>query len=427
MQILKIHKRRKLTAVLLTAAVCVGSLCTPLTSCSSRTASVTIYVGDLLPDSVRLLGNDAISYIDGISDERATHAGVYEIPMQDDSGKAYTLRLKVIDRTAPVVTPRHVYCALGHTAPTADDFIGSIKEYDTYSAEFVDPLPDMSSLGDYDVTFRVTDASGNSTDTLQSVVTVIRDTEAPVFRTIPEPTAYAGEAIAYRDGLVVEDNCCGEITVDVDASAVNTNAAGDYTIIYTATDASGNRSTATSVVHIGASRISQESLNSKIDGIIATNVTANASVETQLREVYAYIQSHISYASSEDTGDRVRIAYESLTNGTGDCYAFNSVAMAFLDRLGVEYMEIQRTPGLTSDTHYWLMVNIGTKSSPRWYHYDCTRLRGEYNHSGCLLTDKQIRAYSKVRANFYTYDASQYPTCSTEIITRTPELEPYYS
>lgn len=427
MQTLKKHKRRKLTAVLLTAAVCVGSLYTPLTSCGSRTASVTIYVGDLLPDSVRLLGNDAISYIDGISDERATHAGVYEIPMQDDSGKAYTLRLKVIDRTAPVVTPRHVYCALGHTAPAADDFIGSIREYDTYSAEFADSLPDLSSLGDYDVTFRVTDASGNSTDTLQSVVTVIRDTEAPVFRTIPEPTAYAGEAIAYRDGLVVEDNCCGEITVDVDASAVNTNAEGDYTIIYTATDASGNRSTATSVVHIGASRISQESLNSKIDGIIAANVTANASVETQLREVYAYIQSHISYASSDDTGNRVRIAYESLTNGTGDCYAFNSVAMAFLDRLGVEYVEIQRTPGLTSDTHYWLMVNIGTKSSPRWYHYDCTRLRGEYNHSGCLLTDKQIRAYSKVRANFYTYDASQYPTCSTEIITRTPELEPYYS
>ena len=130
---------------------------------------------------------------------------------------------------------------------------------------------------------------------------------------------------------------------------------------------------------------------------------------------------------SEDTSDRVRIAYESLSNGTGDCYAYDSVAIAFLSRLGVEYKEIQRTPGLTSDTHYWLLVNIGTKTSPRWYHYDCTRLRAEYNHSGCLLTDKQVRAYSKVRANFYAYDTGKYPASSTEIITRTPELEPYYS
>ena len=131
----------------------------------------------------------------------------------------------------------------------------------------------------------------------------------PCFRSVPEPSAYVGEAIAYRDGLIVEDNCCGEVRIDVDTSAVNPNAAGDYPIIYTATDVSGNRSTAKSTVHIGASRISQESLNRKIDEIIAANITANATIETQLREVYAYIQSHIRYAASEDTSDRVRIAY----------------------------------------------------------------------------------------------------------------------
>lgn len=426
MQIHIKNRKRNVLAGFLAAVICTGGLCAPLIGCSG-TVSVTIHVGDLLPDSVRLLGDDVTNQIEGIVDDRATHAGTYEVPVQADSGKTYTLRLRVVDRVAPVVTPCHVYCAWGQAAPAAEDFIGSITEYDSYSAAFVDPLPDLSALGDYDVTFRVTDASGNSTKTLRSVVTVIRDTEAPVFQSIPEPTAYAGEAIAYRDGLVVKDNCCGEVQIDVDASAVNPNAAGDYPIVYTATDASGNCSTATSKVHIGASRISQESLNRKIDEIIAANVTENATAETQLREVYAYIQSHISYAASEDTGDRIRIAYESLTNGTADCYAYNSVAMAFLSRLGIEYKEIQRSPGLTSDTHYWLLVNIGTAASPRWYHYDCTRLRAEYNHSGCLLTDKQIRAYSKVRANFYTYDTAKYPASSTEIITKTPELEPYYS
>ena len=241
-------KRRRLFAGLLAAVVCAGGLCAPLTGCG-RTVSVTIHVGDLLPDSVRLLGDDATSHIDGIEDDRATRAGVYEVPVQADSGKSYTLRLKVIDRVAPVVMPRHVYSALGQTAPVAEDFIGSIKEYDSYSAAFVDPLPELSALGDYDVTFRVTDASGNSTKPLQSIVTVIRDTEPPVFHSVPEPSAYVGEAIAYRDGLIVEDNCCGEVRIDVDTSAVNPNAAGDYPIIYTATDVSGNRSTAKSTAY----------------------------------------------------------------------------------------------------------------------------------------------------------------------------------
>ena len=93
-------KRRRLFAGLLAAVVCAGGLCAPLTGCG-RTVSVTIHVGDLLPDSVRLLGDDATSHIDGIEDDRATRAGVYEVPVQADSGKSYTVRLKVIDRVAP--------------------------------------------------------------------------------------------------------------------------------------------------------------------------------------------------------------------------------------------------------------------------------------------------------------------------------------
>ena len=105
-------KRRRLFSGLLAAVVCAGGLCAPLAGCG-RTVSVTIHVGDLLPDSVRLLGDDATSHIDGIEDDRATRAGVYEVPVQADSGKSsIRLRLKVIDRVAPVVTPRHVSSAL---------------------------------------------------------------------------------------------------------------------------------------------------------------------------------------------------------------------------------------------------------------------------------------------------------------------------
>lgn len=425
--VIKMRKsiRKQLCTALLAAAVCVAGLCAPLAGCSN-TVSVTAHVGDLVPEKVRLLGDEALSRIEGVVDGRVTHAGTYDIPAQADSGKNYTLRLKVVDNTAPVVVPCHVYCAQG-TLPEAADCIGSIQEHDTYTAAFETALPDMSALGDYPVSFRVTDASGNSTGVLDTVVSVIRDTEPPVFVSVPELYACAGDAIAYRDELVVQDNCCGEVDLQVDSSSVNVQVPGDYTVVYTATDASGNTSSAKTILHLGESPVSSESLNRMVDDILSEIVHIGMTVEDQLRAVYEYIQSHIYYSPSDDTGDKVRIACESLTNGTADCYAYNAVAIAFLERLGIEYHEIQRSPGYTTDTHYWLMVNIGTASSPRWYHYDCTRLQASFNHSGCLLTDKQIRAYNRVRPYFYAYDAASYPTCATEIITRTPELEPYYS
>lgn len=420
----KAMKKRMCTA-LLAAAVLVVGLCAPQFGCSN-VVSVTAHVGDLVPERVKLLGSDALNRIDGVVDGRMTRAGTYDIPTQADTGSSYTLRLKVVDYTAPVVVPRHVYCAQG-ALPRAEECIGSIQELDTYTAAFEGSLPDMSAPGDYPVKFRVTDASGNRTGVLETVVSVIRDTEPPVFVSVPELYACVGDAIAYRDELVIRDNCCGEIDLQVNTSAVNPNTPGDYMVVYTATDVSGNVSTAKTTLHLSASPISSESLDRMVNDILSQIVHIGMTVEDQLRAVYNYIQSNIYYSPSSDTGDKVRIACESLTNGTADCYAYNAVAIAFLERLDIDYREIQRTPGLTADTHYWLMVNIGTASAPRWYHYDCTRLQAAYNHSGCLLTDKQIRAYSKVRPYFYVYNASDYPTCATEIITRTPELEPYYS
>lgn len=417
--------RYRCAAGLLAALLCVGSLCVPLSGCSGNVVTVTMQAGDPLPDSVRLLGAEAANRIEGLVDGRATRAGTYDILAQADMGKQYTLRLKVVDNTAPVVTPCHVYCAQG-SLPTAEACIGTIQEVDTYTAAFEEDLPDMSALGDYPVSFRVTDASGNRTGVLRTVVTVIQDTEPPVFVSVPDVEAQVGEAIAYRDALVVQDNCCGEIAVNVDTSAVIPGVVGDYPITYTATDAAGNSSTARATLHLVASSVSADGLNSIVDGILQEIVHVGMTTEDKLRAVYDYIQSNIGYAPSSDSGDRIRIAYESLTTGTADCYAYNAVAIAFLERLGIEYREVQRKSGLTADTHYWLMVNIGTSLSPRWYHYDCTRLQAAFNHSGCLLTEKQIRAYSKVRPYFYEYDASGYPVCDTEIITKTPELEPYY-
>ena len=394
--------------------------------CAKR-ITYTIEAGNDLPSPYRLVGADGAAYVAGFDETCVNRPGTYDIPMTDAAGKKYKLKLTVRDRKAPVVTTKHVYYAQGVSTPDALDFIGSIVEADEYTAYFECELPDMNQIGDYDITFRVEDASGNKTKELHSILTVIRDTEAPVFKTVPELSAYVGEAIAYRKGLVVTDNCGGEVDIQVDASAVDVTTPGDYTVSFTATDASGNVSWASTVIHIYENRITEEELNAKIDAVIARIITPDMNKEAQLRAVYRYVYDHIAYTSDSDKSDWIRAAHDALfMTGSGDCYNYFAAAIAFCRRLGIDYREIERTPGAADGTHFWIMVNIGSDAEPRWYHFDCTHLRASYSHSGCLLTDQQIKAFNRFRAGFYAYDSSKYPATDKTIITRTPDLEKYY-
>ncbi len=393
--------------------------------CAKR-LKCTIEAGDDLPNPYKLIAAEGASYVAGFDEDCVNHPGTYTISMTDAEGHRYKLKLTVVDNTAPVVTSRHVYYALG-SKPRAEDFINTIVEADGYTAYFDCDLPDMTKIGDYDVVFYVKDHKGNVSKKQESVMTVIQDTQAPTFVTVPELSAYVGEAIAYRRGLVVRDNCGGEVEITVDSSAVNPDVPGDYTVGYTASDASGNTSWAQTVIHIYKDQVTEEQLMERIAGLAAQITTPDMSKEQQLRAVYDYInvQKHISYVSSSDKSDWIRAAYDSLfVTGTGDCYNYLAAAKAFCVYFGIDHYEIERTAGAADGTHFWLLVNIGTADAPRWYHFDCTRLRSGTN--SCLLTDAQIRAYNKVRSGFYAYNASAYPKSESRIITRTPDLEKYY-
>ncbi len=417
---------RRVVTPALAGALLLLSLPLSLTGCT-KTVTYTLEAGGELPHPYRLIGAEGAAYVAGFDETCVNRPGSYTIPMTDGEGNRYDLKLTVRDRRAPVVTTKHVYYAKDVGKPDALDFINTIEEADEYKAYFTSELPDMSEIGDYDITFRVEDASGNRTAELHSILTVIEDTAAPVFAETPELSAFVGEAIAYRKGLVVRDNCGGEVVVEVDSSAVNPALPGDYPVTFTTTDVAGNVSRATTTIHIYENQITEEQLGEKIDAVIAQIITPDMDKEAQLRAVYRYVYDNISYIPDSDKSDWVRAAYDGLfMAGAGDCYNYFAAAIAFCRRLGIDYREIQRTPGAADGTHYWLLVNIGTAEEPQWYHFDCTHLRASYSHSGCLLTDTQLRAFNKVRAGFYAYDSAKYPASAKTIITRTPDLEKYY-
>ncbi len=417
--------RRMRLAAMLGAVLILGSSAAALSGCGERPITYTMEAGGELPHPYRLLNAEGAAYVAGFDETCVNRPGTHTISMTDAAGKRYTLKLTVRDNRAPVVTTKHVYYARGVGKPDALHFINTIKEADEYTAYFTSDLPDLSVIGDYDISFRVKDASGNRSEELHSILTVVEDTTPPTFDVVPELSGNIGSAIAYRKGLVVTDNCGGEVQIEVDASAVNPNAVGDYPVRYTATDASGNVSHAETVIHIYENQISEELLDARVDEIIATIITPGMTKEQQLRAVYDYVYNHISYTADSDKSDWVRAAYDSLfVTGAGDCFNYYAASIAFCRRLGIDYRKIQRTPGAADGTHYWILVNIGTAEEPRWYHFDCTHI-AVYGHSSCLLTDRQIRAFNRLRAGFYAYDASQYPASDDVIITPTPHLDKF--
>ena len=323
---------------------------------------------------------------------------------------------------------RDLCWGVGAQLPTAEDFVVSLPQ--DYEIRFAQEY-DFQSIGDYRLTLIVTDHRGKES-AYEVNFSLVIDNEPPKINGTKDISTYIGDGISYRSGIDLVDNCDGKIVLNVDASAVDNMKEGVYPVSYIATDAAGNVSVVQISVYVYQERVTEDTLFSMLDPIIEKRIPTAGSVEQQVREVYVYVYNHIDYDAYSDKNDWVRAAYDGLRTGKGDCYTYFALSKAFFVRLGIESMDIQRTTGIVDERHYWNLVNIGSSSSPRWYHFDACRLSGT-QHNGCLLTDLQVQAYTKQRIDengignyFYAYDTSAYPSSADKIITDTPSLEPYY-
>ncbi|NLW73691.1 MAG: DUF5011 domain-containing protein [Clostridiales bacterium] len=277
------------------------------------------------------------------------------------------------------------------------------------------------------------DGSGTETSGAPGTQNTVRgDTQPPEILGARDMTVYIGEPVSYRKNIRVVDNVDSseEINLKIDSSKVNLAEVGKYAVTYTATDRAGNSNSVTIFVTVIEPEIPLETLNAALDGIIKNIIRPGMSKEEKCRAVCAYVKGHIAYSGTSEkaNGDWRSEAYRALfVSGSGDCYSYFAASKALLERLGIENLDIQRTPELVPETHYWSLVNIAEEGEEaRWYHYDSTRITPEYDLGGCLMTERQIEAYNHVREYFYAYDKSAYPSACEKIITPTPGLEPYY-
>ncbi len=323
------------------------------------------------------------------------------------------------------IKPKTLTWAIGTTLPTAEAFFDTLPEGDRVTFEKENPFEKMQ-IGENEIQLRYTPAKGR-TKKLIAILNLIEDHEPPIISGVKEIVAYVGDGISYRAGISVTDNCDGPVTLTVDTQAVDPTAEGIYSITYHAVDAAGNATSVSSTVHIYQEAITEQMLNSLIDPMIEELGLLSMGKEEQVRAIYRFVHTDakITYVDTSDKTSWMREAYFCLLSRKGDCFSYFSVSKAFFERLGIENMDIQRTPGFTADTHYWSLVNIGDASHARWYHYDATRLRNVY-YDGCLLTDRQVDAYSEIRTYFYLYDRAAYPATDTQEITNRPDLKQAY-
>ena len=233
-----------------------------------------------------------------------------------------------------------------------------------------------------------------------------------------------GETIEYSHHLTLLG---GAVGFEVDERALNIYKAGAYTVYVTGIDAYGERGERVPVNVTVVDRFDEKKLFQMLDALVCELEIDGKSPEQICRDIYSLVRGRLVYTGGSEKGDIERAAYYALLSGGGDCYSYFSLAKLLLHRCGIENLDVVRASGYTEDTHYWSIVNIGKGDDERWYHFDTTELRrDEYYHSGCLLTEKQVMAYSRARRNFYSYERSLYPALCQEIITPTENLEAFY-
>ena len=231
---------------------------------------------------------------------------------------------------------------------------------------------------------------------------------------------YTGETVSFRSFVSATDNS-GSCDLFFDEAGFNVNQEGTYTVVYTATDASGNATKYSLTVNVVHRQYTFDSLMTLVDGIAANNLgytrssVGSRSKAQIVRDIYSYAKSAITfddsisnaYRQSQQNGRKRRIGWKvdyieeasiTLTSSVkkGDCYTFYSVSKAFYEYFGIDNAGFQRSEASTLDgTHYWNAVNIGTSSSPEWYYVDCTPYAGSFSDgsNACLVTESSLASY----------------------------------
>ena len=155
-------------------------------------------------------------------------------------------------RREAIPEPKVLKWALGTAWPEAEDFYPDLAEGASVTFASDNPFPNNEKTmmtKSYETTLVYRTAGGRSAKKTATVDVTV-DKEPPVISGVRVIAVSVGEAVAYRDGVTVTDDCDGTIELTVDDSQVDLETVGEYLITYTATDRTGKKTTVESKVNV---------------------------------------------------------------------------------------------------------------------------------------------------------------------------------
>lgn len=387
-----------LLAVLLLAAFCIYFFVCPKVKreltreAGSSLPGVADFVNRNPQDAVLLSGLDESVDMNTVAD----YTVVIEM-----SGKSYTCTLHVVDTVKPVVTTKNVKVFTTGTVEP-ESLIENIEDATATTVAFTQ-TPDFSVPGTQEVTLRVTDEGGNVTE-VTAGVEVVEDTEPPVIEGVKELTIPAGSSVSYKRDVTVTDNLDENVTLEVDTAGVDLNTIGNYPITYRATDAAGNVTEVSTVLHVKKASVetaTEEYVNAAADKLLAEITTSDMSQKEVAKAIFWWVHENIAYVDGTPKTDWIQGAYRGLIEKRGDCYTYAMTSKCLLTQAGITNMDIEKIPAATR--HYWNLIDIGEG----WYHFDATRRKdGKYFF---YTSDEDLMAYSKAHKDSHNYDPTKYP------------------
>ena len=295
--------------------------------------------------------------------------------------------------------------------PPAEECITGITDATAVTVAWAEE-PDISDGGEMSFDVLLTDACGN-VSTVAVPFSVTKDTTAPVITGTKDIEGYCDDPITYKEGVTVTDNYDDNPVLSIDNTAVDIYAAGEYTVIYTATDFSGNSSTAEITVTLEEkpSTYVEPYLVEEAAKEILEQITEPGMTDMEIAlQICWWCRYNINYVEKADVTSQTRAAYDGLVNRAGTCYTIAYAAKALYDAAGIENMIVKREP-YTYSPHYWNYICI----DGQWYHCDSTP-RHEYSSYFFMYTTDELKAIWLNGWNGYKFDESKYPESATESV-----------
>ncbi len=237
-------------------------------------------------------------------------------------------------------------------------------------------------------------------DTTEIIVTE-PDTTPPEISGVQDLSVFEGATVTYRQGVSAVDDRDGEVELEIDASDVMINTVGEYTVIYSATDSSGNTASVEATVKVNP--VGMEVVYPIADNLLSQITKPTMTDREKARAIYDWCYKRIIYSSTAASlmGKYSEAALAGLSQRYGNCYTYYVVSSVLLTRVGIENKRIERND--PENPHYWNLVFIDGE----WFHFDTCPQPDPHRFEVFLLTNDELSRFTV--EGYYSFDKEKYP------------------